>query len=127
MTLKFYIAHILSIFTGEVPTLGQLMVLKYADGGKMKRIRIISAARHKWKDIASLICDSANKITELKEKHQNDPNDCLRDVFVHNFINKKPQKYSQDWSGLIELLNDVELEIVAEEVEYALSCGALHH
>ena len=112
---------------GTVPTLGQLMVLKYVDEGKMKRVRIISTASHKWKDIASLICDDTNKISVLEQKHQNDPNECLRGVFIHNFINKKPQNYSQDWSGLVELLNDIELEAVAKEVEHALSCMAKSH
>ena len=109
---------------GAVPTLSELMVLKYTDEGDLKRVRVISTASHKWKDIVSLICDDANKISVLEKKHQSDPNECLRGVLIHDFINKKPQNYSQDWPGLIELLNDVELEALAKEVEHALSCIA---
>ena len=107
---------------GTVPTLDELMILKYTDKGEKKKLRIISKASHKWKDIASLICDDANKTSILEQKYQNDPNECLRQVFIHNFINKKPHNYTQDWSGLIELLDDIDLETVAKEVEHALSC-----
>ena len=69
-----------------------------------------------------MICDDANKIrlSVLEKQYQNDPNECLRQVLIHHFINKKPQGYSQDWRGLIELLNDVDIESVAKDVEHAL-------
>ena len=109
------------ICIGKVPTFDELVILKYTDKGKKKRLRIISKASHKWKDIASLICDDTNKTSILEQKYH-DPNECLRQVFIHNFIDKKPQNYTQDWSGLIELLDDIDLETVAKEVEHALSC-----
>ena len=104
----------------KIPTLNELMILKYKDEGVAKKIRIIRAASHKWKGIASLICDEAHQTTVLEQKCQNDPEECLRQVFVHNFIDKKPEDYSQDWKGLIELLDDVGLETFAKEVEHAL-------
>ena len=42
-------------------------------------------------------------------------------MFIENFINKKPQRYSQDWKGLIELLDDVRLETLAKKVKDAVS------
>ena len=106
-----------------MPTLDELMILKYTDKGKRKKIQIINKTSHKWKDIAAiLICDDANKISVLEQKYQNDPKECLKQVFIHSFINKKPQKYTHDWNGLIELLEDVDLETEAKEVEHALSC-----
>ena len=92
------------------------------DKGERKKIRIINEASHKWKDIADLICDSANKTSVLEQRYPNEPKDRLRQVFIDNFINKKPQNYSQDWRGLIELLDDVDLKTLAENVKYALSC-----
>lgn len=103
-------------------SLKELTALKYTENEGKEKVAIISKACRKWKDIASLICDDANKINTLKEQYQNDPNECLRQVFIDCFINKKPQDYSQDWNGLIELLNDVELDALAEEVKHALSC-----
>ena len=96
------------------------MILKYNTKGVKKKIRIIKEACHLWRDIASLICDDAHQISVLEEKHRDDPKECLRQVFIHNFIDKKPHKYSQDWNGLIELLDDVSLETIAKEVENAL-------
>ena len=94
------------------------MVLKYTDKDEKKRIGIISAASHKWKDIAVLICDDANETTKLETQCQNKPNECLKQVLFDNFINKKPQDYPQNWN---ELLNDVELEALADKVKHALS------
>ena len=36
------------------------------------------------------------------------------------FIENKPEDYSQDWRGLIELLDDVDLKALAEKVKHAL-------
>ena len=105
-----------------MPTLDELMILKYTDKGKKKRLRIISEASHKWKDIASLICGDTNKTRILEQTCHGDPNECLRQTFIDHFLNKKPQRYSQDWNGLIELLEDVDLETFAKNVKQALSC-----
>ena len=113
--------HLLHNIIDELPDLDELIVLKYTDEGENKKIRIISKAAHKWKDIANLICDDANKVAVVQEACR-DPNECLKKVFIDNFINKKPRKYSQDWNGILELLDDVELETLAEKVKYALKC-----
>ena len=96
------------------------MILKYINKGEKKKVRIIREASHIWRDIASLISDDTHQISVLEEKHRGDPKGCLRQVLIHNFIDKKPHKYSQDWDGLIELLDDVGLETIAKEVENAL-------
>jgi hypothetical protein len=105
----------------EIPSLDELMILKYTNKGEKKKLRIIQEASHAWRDIASLISNDAHQINVLEERHRGDPKECLRQVFIHNFIDKKPHKYSQDWNGLIELLDDVGLETVAKEVEHVLT------
>ena len=103
--------------------LSALLILKYTDEeGEKKKIRIISEASHQWKNIASLLCSDANITSVLEQKWRGDPNECLKATFIDNFINKKPENYSQDWDGMIELLADVGLETLAENVKYALSC-----
>ena len=96
------------------------MMLKYTEEGEEKKIRIIKEASHKWKVIASLICDNPNKVNKLEEKHRGDHDDCLRQTLFDDFINKKPADYSHNWSGLIELLDSVELEELAKRVKHAL-------
>ena len=110
--------------TDELPTLNELLVLKYTDKGKKQKVRIIREASHKWKTIASLICDDANRTTVLEQKYS-DPEECLRQTLIENFINKKPKNYTQDWNGLIELLDDADLEALAERVKDALSVLAI--
>ena len=96
------------------------MMLKYKESGEMKSVHIIKEASHKWKDITSLICDDHNKISVLEQQHPGNPHECLRRTFIDDFLNKKPGRYSQDWNGLIELLENVELEVLAEKVKCAL-------
>ena len=92
--------------------LSQLVVLKRSGS----KVRIIDSAKYKWKDITSLICGDVNKITTLENQY-NDPSDCLRHVFIKCFIENKPREYSQDWNGLIEVLDDVGLESLAEDLK----------
>ena len=111
------------MYTDELPTLEELLVLKYSDKGKKQRVRVISEASYKWKNIANLICGDVNITTTLEQKYRGDPNECLRQTFIDYFINKKPQRYTHDWNGLIELLDDVELETLAKKVNHALLCS----
>ena len=118
------LTQIIHLYTDELPKLDELLILKYTDKGKKHKVRIISEAGHKWKVIASLICDDANRTSVLEQKCPNDPEECLRQTLIENFINKKPKKYTQDWNGLIELLDDVDLETLAERVNSAISVCA---
>ena len=86
------------------------------DEGEKQKLQIITEASYKWKDIASLICDDDNEIYELEQKNRSDPEECLRQILINNFINKKPGKYTQDWNGLIQLLDDVGLEMLSVSI-----------
>ena len=114
-------------FVDKLPTLSELMIFKYKNKGEMKKLQIIRSACYRWKDIASLICDEENFISVLDRKYRGDPEECLREVFIQYFINRKPRGYPQDWKGLIELLDDVDLERLAKDVEHALKSGGQHH
>ena len=108
-------------YTDEIPTLNELILLKYTENGQKRKLSILNEASHKWKDIVGLICDDRNTMSILEQNFRGNPKDCLRQTLIDNFIDKKPQRYSQDWSGLIELLDDVGLETLAENVKQALS------
>jgi hypothetical protein len=110
------------LYTDKLPAIDELLMLKYMDKGKKHKVRIISEASHKWNFIADLICGDGNVTTALEQKCRGDPENCLRQTFIHHFINKKPQGYTHDWNGLIELLDDVGLETLAENVKHALLC-----
>ena len=116
-----YVIHTL-LYADELPTLSGLLILKYMDKGEKKKLRIISEASHKWKNIGNLICGDINVTDVLEQKYHGDPEECLKQTFIKNFISKKPQGYTQDWNGLIELLDDVDLETLAENIKHALLC-----
>ena len=118
MCANYYSVH---DYAELLPSIDELLILKYKDQGEKKKVRIISKASHKWKVIASLICDDANRTTVFEQKYPNDPEESLRQTLIENFISKKPKKYTQDWNGLIELLDDVDLETLAKSVKHALS------
>jgi hypothetical protein len=44
---------------------------------------------------------------------------------IDYFVNKKPQGYTQDWNGLIELLDGVDLETLAKKVKHALATDTI--
>ena len=110
------------LYTDELPTLDELLILKYTDEEKQHKLRIIKEASHKWKDIANLICGDVNVTITLEDKFRGDSTECLKRTFIDYFINKKPQRHTQNWKGLIELLDDVDLETLAEKVKHALLC-----
>ena len=110
------------IYIDELPTLDELLILKYTDEGKRQKIRIVNEASHKWKDIANLICGDINITIKLEDKFRGDLNECLKRTFIDYFINKQPLGYTQDWNGLIELLDDIDLQTLAKKVKHALLC-----
>ena len=95
-------------------------MLKYKEKGEEKKVHIISEASHKWKDLASSICGDHNKMRVLDLQYPGNPLECLRQTLIDDFLNKKPTGYSQDWSGLIELLENNDLVTLAEKVKHAL-------
>ena len=99
-------------------------MLKYTKDAKKHKLSIIKRASHKWKDIACRLSNDLNRAKAVGQNCQEKPEDCLRQLFVEDFINKKPANdYSQDWNGIIELLDDVDEEALAEEVK---ECLKLH-
>ena len=104
----------------KLPILRELKNLKYTEGGIEKKVQIIKEASHKWKDIVCQISDDPNRITALERKERGEPEDCLRQALIDDFINQEPEEYSHNWRGLIELLEDVDLTALAEKVKHAL-------
>ena len=105
-----------------------LTLLKYTtEDGKIERVCILEEAQHQWKDIASLICSDANKVTAVEQQCNGVPKECLRKILTDHFINNAPmpEDYSHNWTGLLSLLVDVKLEVLSKRAEVALSMHAL--
>ena len=113
------------MYVDEIPTLDELLILKYTDKGEKKKLRIIREAKHEWRNIANLICDDIHITTVLERQHHGDAEECLKQIFIENFISKRPQRHTQNWNGLIELLDDVGLETLAKNIKHALKCTVI--
>ena len=100
--------------------IGQLLLLKYTKDSKRIRLNIIKEASQKWKEITEQLAPKdANLVGLLTEKHQRHE-DRLRTVLAEYFLNNKPDGYTNDWDGLIELLEDVYLNELADKVREAV-------
>ena len=109
------------IFTGAKPTWGELGLLKFSKDGKKHKLSIIKQASHRWKDIAGRLSIDPNRATTVGLNFRENSEDCLRTLFVEDFINKKPANdYSQDWNGIIELLDDIGEEALSKKVKECL-------
>ena len=99
--------------------IGDLQLLKYkGKDGKVQRLNVISRASHKWKRIADRISNNPSKTDSLSLQCNHNPSECLRQLFIDCFISNKPaNEYSQDWKGIVELLEDVEEKQLAIEVK----------
>ena len=95
-----------------------MQLLKYKDNsGEVHKLRIIDRVSYKWKKIADHLSNNPSTASCISIKCNNNPSECLRELFVDCFINNKPANdYSQDWSGIVELLEDIEEEQLATEV-----------
>ena len=106
-------------YAGATPTLHELGLLKFTKDGKKEKLGIITKAAAKWRDIAQLLSSDPNYANVLEQQYRA-PEDCLRQLFVDCFINNKPDNYSHDWNGIVELLDDVGLGVLSKQVEEAV-------
>ena len=91
------------------------MGLRHANGRIHWKLPIIKHTSFKWKDIAKLIGCPTQRMKALEEQYKYQ-DDRLKQALIENFIQSKPKHYSQDWSGLAELLNDVGLTSLAKNI-----------
>ena len=100
----------------------KLNLLKYTDSEGIKHcLDIIEKASHKWGKISDVIFSDAGRSSALQQRFR-EPSQCLRQTLIDGFIeNTPPEPYSQNWNGLIELIDDVGLGTLAKEVKYALA------
>ena len=103
------------------PSLAQLQLLKTADG---KKIRIISRLAPHWNDLGDLMNfdQTGSEIETIEQKYRGDPKDCCRAIFKHWLDGNGVIPCS--WHGLIELLDDLDQEVLAQEIQSALSTSA---
>ena len=99
----------------------QLTMLEYTKDGEKKTINIISRAAHAWSKVADLITDDIHVVDNLRDQHRGRNEEAFKQLLKDCFIGNTPLGgYTQDWNGMVKLLNDVRLGTLASEVEEAI-------
>ena len=88
-------------------------MLKTAEG---KKIKIISAVAPRWKALGDQLefDEFGSKLDAIKTKNLGDPEECCREMFQHWLKGNGVQPCS--WRKLVELLEDCDFEVLAEQV-----------
>ena len=90
--------------------------MKTAEG---KKIRIISAVAPRWQELGDQLefDEFGAKLDAIKTKNNNDPEVCCREMFQHWLKGNGVKPCS--WRKLIELLEDCDFGVLAEQVRAA--------
>ena len=86
--------------------------MKTAEG---KKIKIISTVASRWQELGVLEFDEFGaKLDAIKTKNHENPDACCREMFQHWLKGSGVRPCS--WRKLIELLEDCDFEVLAEQV-----------
>ena len=108
---------ILSISSDATPTLAKLAVLRTANG---KKIKIIERVAPFWQSLGDQLDfdESGSKLALIKADHSTSEA-CCRAMFQHWLNGNGITPYS--WRTLIGLLDDLDEEVLAQEIEDVVS------
>ena len=92
----------------------RIILIKYQVRNEEKEFRLIQMIQNQWYDIGTLLGVPMNMIDSRKTNEEK-----CRDV-LKKWMERGSQKYPVDWDGLIKVLQDVQMGVVAQELEEAL-------
>lgn len=106
------------------PSEKNLVLIKYTDHqGKLQRYRLTREVSSKWQDIGTLLDLRGD---DLLNYQQHPPNNVQSSTLVFGYwfanFGEHPE-YPVEWSGLCELLCDVEKTEVARKLKEVLACA----
>lgn len=105
----------------DTPKIGDFNLIKYkGKDGSEKKLRILSRASRKWREIAGEFFDEQNLVDNLDDKHRGDSTACLRAVFSEFLSRHLANNYTRDWKGIIRVFDDLDDEALAKEVKEAI-------
>ena len=100
------------------PTLAKLHLLRTAQG---KKIKIIERVAPFWQSVGDQLDfdDSGSKLALIKAEYPTNPEACCRAMFQHWLSGNGLTPCS--WRTLIDLLDDLDEVVLAQEIQSALS------
>ena len=94
--------------------MAHIILIKYRVHNEEKALRLIQVIQHKWYDIGTLLGVPVSTI-DSRNTNREKCQDALR-----MWMERGSQRYPVGWGGLIKVLQDVEMGVVAEELRDAL-------
>ncbi len=93
------------------------VLLKWTDSDHKKhRIQIISELSPKWSDISDLLGFSTARIQQIRQDNSGVQDRCKEVMRLWLDSEEGAYHYPTTWEGLIELLEDIELSILASDI-----------
>ena len=114
-------SSIITIRTAAVdacPTMAKLIVLKQANG---KKIRIIKRLAAYWRKLGLILDfdECGSQLDIIEQKCHGDPEACCQEMFQYWLKGNGVKPCS--WRRLIELLEDCDQQALSEEIQEAIS------
>ena len=99
------------------PTIAKLSLLKTPD---KKKLKILTRLAPSWRRLGLLMDfdESGTQLDIIDTKHRGDPEACCEAMFQHWLKGNGITPCS--WRTLIELLDDLDEEVLAQEIEAAV-------
>ena len=104
-----------------------LQLVKYTGSdGQTKEFRLLPKIQGHWKDIGTLMGIETSTLEAFEYKWPGDSKEQCREV-LQAWLNQGSEKYPVTWSGLLEVLKDVQLKMISLELQevlgkYRISC-----
>ena len=70
---------------------------------------------YRWRIIGQLIGLPFSKLESVAKEHHHKPEDCCQSVLAY-WLMKPPPDYPSTWQGLIELLEDCQMLVLADDL-----------
>lgn len=103
------------------PTLRSLRMIKWKDDeGRVQKYSVILSIRQKWREIGELLDMTPTEIKQISVDHRDNLESCCFDVLTA-WLEKGSPHYPLTWGGLLEILEDAELNTAATDLSSALS------
>ena len=104
--------------------MGNITLYKWTDeNGQPKSLRILDEISSRWTEAGDLLGLCPARLEGIEEHRLRNARSCCRDV-LHDWIQDNQGSYPVSWEGLICLLKDMELTVLAKEVQCELSTFA---
>ena len=121
LTACFY-STVIKSWMSEHPTMDMIQLVKYTgNDGQPKQFYLLEKIQEKWKDIGTLMKIESATLSNFAQRHQGDLKEQCRDVLQMWLEGgSRSEEYPVTWSGLLDVLKDVQLKVISCELEEVL-------